>query len=496
MENGRKILLIQPPYSIWPGEPKVVQPPLGLAYLAAVLENEGFSIKIVDSPLQGYEQETRLGDGRYRYGLNIEQIVEQVKEFSPFIVGISCSFSTLFDTVCEISRAIKKHDSKIKICVGGAHASAVPEEVIGREEVDFVIIGEGEFRFKGLVRALREGKDFSEIDGLGYKENGKPKINPVKGYIQNLDNLPLPARHLLNMEKYFEIHRPQGYSIRSKRGTTIVTSRGCPADCIFCSIHCVWGNKFRARSPGHVIKEIEHLIERYQIEELIFEDDNLTFDIERAEKIFTLMIDKKLNLHWKAPNGIAVWRLNERLICRMRESGCYQLSFAIESGNEYVLHEIIRKPLDLNKVRNLIRIAKANDILVEGFFVFGFPGESFRQMKDGFDFALSSGLDRAIFLIATPYPGTKLYEICRKEGHLVKNYDYKNLITRKANIETPEFTSGKLERFVARSILKYQIKKLFIDPRLTWRIVYSRIKSDPRTMLNWLFRRIQEALRG
>jgi len=496
INQAAKILLIQPPYSIWPGESKIAQPPLGLAYIAAVMENEGYTIKIIDSPLEGYEQEVKLQDGRYRYGLNIDQIMEKVKGFSPEIVGISCSFSTLFDTVCEISRAIKEYNSNIKICVGGAHPTAVPGEMVEKKEFDFVIIGEGEIRFKKLVRVLPEGGDFSKIDGLCYKINGKSRLNPATDYIQNMDEIPFPARHLLNMEKYFEIHRPQGVSTKSNRGTTLITSRGCPANCVFCSIHGIWGKKFRAHSPEYVVSEIEHLIERYSIKELVFEDDNLTFDIERAEKIFDLMIEKGLNLQWKTPNGIALWRLTENLIIKMRKSGCYQTSFAIESGNEHVLHSIIKKPLDLTKVKNFVNITKSQGILTYGFFVVGFPGETFEQMEDSFKYALNIGLDKAIFVIATPYPGTKLYDICLEKGYLVHNYSYKNLITRKANIKTPEFTPKQLERFVARSIFKYQLKKFLRNPLTTLNIVYSRFKSEPRTMWNWLLSRIRESFRS
>ncbi len=492
-KNNAKILLIQPPYSIWPGESKIVQPPLGLAYIAAVMENEGYTVKIIDSPLEGYEQEIKLQDGRYRYGLNMNQIMKKVKNFSPEIIGISCSFSTLFDTVCEIGREIKEYNSNIKICVGGAHSTAVPCEMVERNEFDFVIIGEGEVRFKKLALALSENGDLSKIDGLCYKINGKSILNPATDYIQNIDEIPFPARHLLDMEKYFEIHRPQGISTKNERGTTIITSRGCPANCIFCSIHGIWGKKFRSHSPEYVIREIEYLIEHYHIKELIFEDDNLTYDIDRAGKIFDLMIEKGLKLHWKTPNGIALWRLTENLIVKMRESGCYQTSFAIESGNEDVLHKIIKKPLNLKKVKSLVDAAKANGILAEGFFVVGFPGETFEQMKDSFRYAFKVGLDKAVFVIATPYPGTRLYDICLENGYLKSGYDYKNLITRKANIKTPDFTPVQLEKFVARSIFKYQLKKLLRNPLMTLNIVYSRFKSDPKTMWNWLLSRIRES---
>ena len=490
----KRILLVQPPYSIWFGEPMIAQPPLGLAYIAAVLENDGREVGIIDAPLEGYEQVVRLADGRLRYGLPIERIIERIKAFSPDIVGISCSFSTLFEAVCEIARGIKEYDRDMKVCVGGAHPTAVPEEVLGREEIDFVVIGEGEVRFRQLLDALSTREGLSSIDGLGYKEGGDIRITPPKDYIQDLDDIPFPARHLLDMEKYFEINRPHGVSTAGKRATTIITSRGCPANCIFCSIHGIWGRKFRARSPENVIREIEQLKEKYNIDELLFEDDNLTFDNKRAERIFDLMIEKGFNLYWKTPNGVALWRLTAELIAKMRKSGCYHLSFAIESGSEHVLHKIIRKPLDLKKVKPLIDAAKSNGILTEGFFVMGFPGETFEHMKESFKYALHVGLDKATFMIATPYPGTKLYEDCLKGGFLVDGYDYNRLIPKKANIKTPDFTPEQLEQFVSRAILNFQINKIIRNPGKTIKILVSRLKSDPGNAFKWILKRVKEAL--
>ncbi len=490
-----KVILIQPPYSVWPGEPKTIQPPLGLLYLAAVLEKEQHIIQIIDSPLEGYEQEIGLEDGRYRYGLTVEEIIERIALFSPEIIGISCSFSTMHDTIEEISDAIKQFNSKIKICVGGAHPTAVPEEVLSMDSVDFIVMGEGEYRFRELLSTISANGNLKDIDGLGYKINNQTVLNPSVDFIANLDELPFPARHLIDMEKYFRINRPQGGTVTSSRATTIITSRGCPAKCIFCSIHGIWGKKFRAHSAEYVIGEIEHLVQKYKVEELVFEDDNLTFDTKRADKIFSMMIEKKFNLFWKTPNGVAVWRLTEELLSKMKESGCYHVCFAIESGNDHVLHKIIHKPTNLAKVKNLVKAAKKSGILVEAFFVMGFPGETFEMMNDSFKFALKADFDKAGFCIATPYPGTQLFDQCKKEGYLRKDYSYKNLITRRGNINTPEFTSEQLEKFVAKSILKFQILKLVNNPKVTIKIIFMKIKSDPRTMAKWLYNRLVEVFR-
>ncbi|MDP2212196.1 MAG: radical SAM protein [Candidatus Aquicultor sp.] len=218
------------------------------------------------------------------------------------------------------------------------------------------------------------------------------------------------------MDTYFTINRPHGTTSVRTPNTSIITSRGCPAKCIFCSIHSVWGRKFRARSPESVLEEIRHLRDDYGIQELQFEDDNLTFDATRAKSIFQGMIDLKFDILWTTPNGVAAYALDDETLELMKKSGCYRICLAIESGNKEVLNKIIRKPLRLPIVKPLIAKVKDLGIAVDAFFVVGFPGETREQMADTFKFANGIGAENVNFFIATPYPGTKLYDVCREKG--------------------------------------------------------------------------------
>lgn len=480
----KNILLIQPPYTIHKAEPKGCQPPLGLAYIAAVLAQEGYNVKIFDAIVEDFKYEISEGNKDIlRYGADFENIREIIKEYSPDVVGISCLFSVQHKNALNIAKIVKEERPDSFVVMGGAHPSVAYNNILTNQFVDFVIIGEGEYSFKDLMKVLNNKDSFERVNGLVYKKDGQVKINPKTKYIQNLDELPFPARHLLPMEKYFEINRPHGTTSLKSPNTSIITSRGCPANCIFCSIHSVWGKSFRVRSPENVVQEIRHLKNMYGIKELQFEDDNLTFDKKRAKNIFNLMIEDKLGIHWTTPNGIAAYAIDDELIELMKRSGCYRICLAVESGDEYVLHKIIKKPLKLEKIKPLVKEFHKAEIAVDGFFVLGFPDETKAQMKKTFKFASQVGFDNVNFFMATPYPGTRLYDICKTKGYL-SDFSYNKLKVGNANISTPNFSAKELERLIAKETLKFRIKQLK-NPTIFYNRVIKRLLSEPRFFINY-----------
>jgi magnesium-protoporphyrin IX monomethyl ester (oxidative) cyclase len=345
----------------------------------------------------------------------------------------------------------------------------MPELVLSDPAVDYVVIGEGEETIIDLIDCLEGNKDISTLDGISYKEKGKVKIIPKTKFIEDLDKLPFPARHLLNMEKYFGLEASHGHR-KKKRFSPIVTSRGCPAGCTFCSAHRVWGRKFRARSAENVVAEMKHIKEKYGIEEIMFEDDNTTLNVQRAEKIFDLMIKEKLNFAWDTPNGIAAWTLNERLIDKMKESGCYKINLALESGSQYVLNNIIKKPLNLEKVKPFAKYAKKIGLDVGIFLIMGLPGETESQMKESFKLAAELGIWHPFVSVATPYPGSELYDTCLKRGYLNKDFSLDDLFIRSFSISTEDWDGARLKeifkegrKFLLLSYLKSQPFKFFIE---------------------------------
>lgn len=484
MRQINKILLIHPPMNKHKTQAKWVSPPLGLAYIAAVLEKK-YEVRILDASIEGYDTEVQIDDERIRYGLPFDSIKKEIEGFSPDIVGVSCPFSTLSKNAHEILRVTKEADKSIVTIMGGAHPSGVPEEVMQDKNIDFIVIGEGERTIQKLIEKIEKGKGFSKLDGIGYKENGEIRIIPKTRYIDDIDELPFPARHLMPMEKYFKI-KVSHVEPKKTPYTTVITSRGCPGRCVFCSIHTVWGRKFRGRSPANVLDEIEHLVSEYGVREIHFGDDNLTFDKKRAKKIFDGIVERRLDITWATPNGIALWRLDKELLVKMKKSGCHSLNLAIESGDEEVLRHIIKKPLRLEKVKELVGTINELGISTYGFFVIGMPGETKHQIKKTIDFAYSLDIDDAGFFMATPYPGTELYSICKERGYLLEDpIRFENLRVAKANIETPEISSGELEELYKEAGRKILFKKFKKHPKTLLRYIWDNLKvlSNPRELV-------------
>jgi len=455
----KRIMLIMPPRTIIKGkETKRVDPPLGLAYIAAVLLKHDYEVAILDGVVEGFENEEDIENRMIRFGLSLEKIAEKVQRFSPQVVGVSNLFACDNESAHDVCAVAKKINNDIITVIGGAHATALPEEMLKDSNLDFVVLGEGEYTFIELLKKINKGTSLTAINGLAYKKQGKIIIQPKTKFIENLDRLPFPARQLLPMNKYSEISSPHGNYVLRKPYASIITSRGCIANCIFCSVRLLWGAKYRPRSAENVLEEIELLVKN-GFKEIHFEDDNLTVDKKRAERIFDGIIERKIDISWSTPSGVALYALDEKMLEKMKASGCYCLSLGIESGSQKVLSKIIKKPLNLKKVKPLVQKMKQLDIKTVGFFMFGLPGETKEQIKRTVEFAKQLNLDYSTFFIATPYPGTKLFEISQKKGYFSKEAEFKNFRYSKGNIKTSKFTPEFLEAMRKKAWLEVNFKK-------------------------------------
>lgn len=439
----KKIMLISPKYTLYKYDVRRCVTPLGLAYLAAFLEKQSYKVKILDVSAEGYFNVKKHGDF-VTYGLDDEEIKKRIMEFKPNIVGVSCIFSTQSKNVKELLKLVKDIDKNIITFTGGSHPTYSIENMLGY--VNYIIMGEGELSTLQLLDTLNNGKDISKIGGIAYRKEGKTFINNNLQYIENIDDLPFPARYLLNMELYFKINMPQNPYPQGKRVAQVITSRGCPARCVFCTTTNFWGNRYRGRSPESVVAEIRELKEKYNVDEIQFTDDNLTFDKERVIKILDGI--KDLGLMWCVPQGIAIWALDEELLERMKESGCYQLTFAVESGNQEVLNKIIKKPLNLKKVKPLVKKAHEIGIQIHAFCICGLPGETIKQMHETYNFVKDCKFDSASFFLATPLVGSELLKICKKEGYLRQDIKGNEMLYKIGNISTPEFKAEEVQKLV------------------------------------------------
>jgi magnesium-protoporphyrin IX monomethyl ester (oxidative) cyclase len=459
-----KVFLLFPPVRLYRETMKLVFPPLGVGYIAAVIRNE-VDVRIMDAVAEGFYHEVDLDEDFLMYGSSYEDILRRISDYKPDIVGITCLFSSVFPVVREVCRRVKALAPDILTITGGTYPSFLAEELLQKEpNLDMIALGEGEYTMRDLIRALRSGADLSSIDGLAFKDDGKVRLSPKKNLIENLDEIPFPARDLLPMDLYPGIIVPHSFSAKHKMNTPMITSRGCPAKCSFCSSSKFWGYKFRWRSAGNVLDEIGELVSRYGIKEIQFEDDNFTANKKRAKEVFRGIIERGYKISFNMPNGIAVWTMDEEMIHLMKEAGCYEVTLAFESGCQEVLDKIIKKPLDLEKARETTRLIHKAGIRTNAFYIFGFPGETREQMQETFRFARKVKTNMAYFFIANPLPGTELYERAKSEGLLPEDFNFENLTFTKYIYRPKFFDPREIERMAGREFLKYNFFSFFRHP--------------------------------
>jgi magnesium-protoporphyrin IX monomethyl ester (oxidative) cyclase len=331
-----------------------------------------------------------------------------------------------------------------------------------------------------LVGTLEQGttEGLKKIRGIGYIKNGKTIITPPRPAIQDLDSLPFPARHLLPMETYFDAvkENPLRGEIR-KPWAVMLTSRGCPYNCVFCSIHIVNGKKWRSRSPENVVDELEQLVHTYNVEQIDFNDENMTLDKKRMEAICDLIVKRGLDVEWYTPNGVRADTLDEKLLTKMKESGCKKIRIAPESGVQRVVDQIIKKNLNLIEVDKAVVLSKKVGIKVGCFFVIGLIGETKEEIKETINYAYKLrrlGADSFVFSIATPVYGTELYEQAKRGGFLRDCFSDEALAEAQPLIETPEFTADDLRKLCAQANL--------VNPTFTRKKIIRAIRDPKKAM--------------
>lgn len=441
-------------------------PPLGLGYIAAVLESMGIEVKIIDCLLDGWNNRVPVSPDIIRIGLSEEQIGKIIREFHPDIVSVNSQFTRQYKNAHAIYRIAKSINPDIITIAGGAHPSVLPEFALQDENLNYVVLGEGEETIKELVSALSsDPAKIPFIDGIGYKVESVPRINPKTRFIEDIDTIPSPAWHLMNVERYFGLDTCHGKRTCT-RFFSIITSRGCPARCVFCTAFNVWGRKYRARSVNKVVDEILFLKMHYDIQELLIEDDNFTFDVKRAEEICDRIIEEKPCIRFDTPNGIAAYKLTPSLLLKMKEAGFERINLAIESGNQEALIKYIRKPLQLEKVKEIINYCRTIKLDVGAFFIIGIPGTSLSQMWDNYRFCRKLRLFEPFISIATPYPGSDLYRICKEHEYLSKDFNLEDLYIRRYSIVTPDWGGVQLRILMAAGYLYLKFFQLLDNPSL------------------------------
>ncbi|MBF0308876.1 MAG: radical SAM protein [Magnetococcales bacterium] len=405
-----KRILITVPNTSWFGKRLWVVPPYTLAMLGAVTPPH-YELNLFDP---------HLGN------LGFEQALAEIEAFGPDLVGITCMSLEYAPTFHRYAAEIRRRLPRAVIVLGGPYATTSTDLAMEDGVADFVVMGEGEERFPQLLAALEEGRtDFSAFDGLAWRRDGVTVVNPIVTYIENLDTVPFPNYAKAQLPRYFESNNAFGnvMNARYEPYAITTTSRGCPYPCIYCSTEAIDGKRIRFRTAENVLAEVDWLVNEFGIKEILFLDDNLIFNKPRFRKILQGLIERNYDLHWKSVN-LATFLLTDELLEQMWEAKCYQLILPIESGNQYVLDHVLRKPLKLDRVAGIMKKARELGFETASDFIIGSPGETWDQIRDSFRFAEEMDADMTSFHIATPLPRTQMYEIAREKGYLPEGFNF------------------------------------------------------------------------
>jgi len=480
-----RVLLVFPPVVNSRFTNNICELPLGIASLAAFIRDKA-EVSCLDASVEGYAHIEDVGGGLVRFGLSEREILQRIEDARPEVVGFSCLFSSQFPIIRRLAEQVKKLDASLITVAGGTHPSFLAEQCMTTSQLDFIVLAEGELALARLLDALREAGSLEKIPGLAFRADGKVVVNHQAEYIDELDRLPFPARELFPVEDYFRINVPMQALSRSRRNLAIATSRGCPYRCQFCSSTVHWGNRYRARSVEKVLLELSELKDKYRIEEVKFEDDNLTSDKERARRIFRGMIDAGLNLNWNTPNGIAVWTLDEAMLELMKESGCYEITVAVESGDPWVLKNLVKKPVNLEKTREMVEVIKRLGIETNGYFIIGFPGETREQIMNTVNYARSLELDRCYIFIFTPLPGTPLAKMAMNQGKLPADHDFENANNYfLPRLALSEVAPDELLKIHRRAFWSINLALLYKHPLRFLKKYYRSLASHPEFILKF-----------
>ena len=414
-------------------------PPLGLAYIAAVLERAGHKVKIVDSP-------TRR--------LTMKEWIAEVKEFDPDVVGISM-MTPLAPKGYAAAKVVREELPDAVLVAGGSHPTYMYDEALDAG-FDFVVRGEGEYTMLELVSRLEDkGKDpeaFKDVKGLAFRAGGKTVVTPDRPLIENLDTLPWPARHLLDMDKYTLFNKPI-------RIAHVMASRGCPYGCIYCITSYYWGRRYRYRSAKNVADEIEFLVDKYRVQHIAFTDDEFTANWKFVREFVSELKSRNLNVTFSC--GARVDHVNKEIMKLLYDNGCTALYFGVESASQETLNRIGKK-ITVEQAKRVFQWKKELGGFATGAFILGFPWETVDDMKATVDFAIKLDPDYAQFTALTPYPGTPLWDFAVKHN-LIVDWNWEHYTTVRPVMRGFHFTAEQLGRMLVYAYRKFYLRWGFVS---------------------------------
>ncbi|MBR9706189.1 radical SAM protein [Candidatus Pacearchaeota archaeon] len=452
-----KVLLVNPSQTKVYGKMKSPDyPPLGLAYIGAVLEDAGHQVRIIDIDADGITQD------------NFIEIVKERYE----LVGFTATTPT-FENAEKLCALVKKNTEAVTV-LGGIHATIVGDEVAKSDSIDFVVRSEGEATILELIEVICGKKKAAEVKGISFMDSGTVNHTPDRDLIKNLDDIPFPARHLFNHQKYVY---PDSLLTPVM---PIITSRGCPNSCTYCCVKLIYHRRFRYRSAENIVDEIEKLIDDYGVKEIHFWDDNFTLLKKRVFGVRDELKRRNIKLKFAFPNGLRVDRVDEEILRCLKDMGVYSIAFGVESGNQNILNNA-KKGITLSQIEKAYSLAKKIGFETWGFFIIGLPGETKETIRDTIKLAKKINPDIAKFHILKPFPGTKVFDELNEKG-LITEYDYSHygIHTRPVH-RLPDLDEDELMKWAKQAYREFYLRPSKIFGLLLRTKSWDRFKLNVKT---------------
>ena len=463
-----KIALVNPPINPQRASDPVVQTlfynsiPLGLGYLAAVLERQDIPVMVVDAPVEGCP---------------IPEIVDKVDSWGADVVGIS-STTTAFPQTLAMAKAIKtRMGSSTATIIGGPHVTALPKETLENECFDIGVVGEGEETLLELVRQLECGSTPKELflEGIVSRMDGEVRLAPRRPLLEDLDQLPFPARHLFPEPGRYTPVPNDEFGVPK---LTMISSRGCPYHCIFCD-RGVFGQRYRQTSPEYFVSEMDHLIKNSKAKSIAVLDSVFTLDKKRLLKICSLIRERGIRIPWSCP--IRADTVSMDLFHEMKEAGCRKVRIGIESGNDDILR-FIQKGITTNQVIEAVKWARQTGLEAKGFFMLGHLPDTHDTIRETIQFARSLPLTDITVQLNTPLPGTKQFKIAGRYGGFTK--DIGDERWDKYDFWSPVFIPGSMTLDDLRKYLRLFYRSFYL--RIPMILKYTRRVRHPKDLFRMI----------
>ncbi|MGB8312403.1 MAG: radical SAM protein [Halobacteriota archaeon] len=464
-----EVLLVNPPeiqskYKEFLG---LTAPPLGLAYIAAVLEENSIKVKILDAPA--------LNMDYYKYR-------KAVSKLNVDVLGVQTTTPTI-NQALQVAQITKEEQSDCVITLGGYHATFMPNQILRQNDfVDIIVRNEGEYTTLDVVNAIENDKPLKNIDGINYRDGNILIETPQRPPIENLDALPFPARHLLPMDQYMIFGRKQQLA-------TMICSRGCPMGCSFCASSAMHGRRARFRSPENAVDELEQIVDAFRVNMIGFMDDTFTLYPNWVNKFCELIAKRDVDVTWGCTARVD--RMGKQLLNRMKEAGCRTLLLGVESGNQGILNNV-QKGATIDQARQTFKLARDIGMHTIASMTVGLPGETKVTADETMNFTRRVNPDYAIFSLATPYPGTKFFDLAEKMGLIkVKDWTHFNLIM--PVLETTEFSLDELRAMQTKAFRDFYMRPGYVlrqfkkDKLLFLLIFYTIFKGAIKSKFKSLF---------